>query len=363
MAAWNMENNSRRFGHTLALSEMMNVGVLELDPTGEVVFANPLACRLLGSIDETALRNSWPQMKALLPLDGDLLKTAHQRSLIANLPVANNNRMLRLEVETVDCEFGSGHLVLLRDRRAVDDLEADLILASQMRAQVQLYGALTHDLRAPLNAMQIAMELLADTLGEGPIAAAKANNTEARQRRYVEVLREELMQLNRLVQAILDHRVPLNSVAQPFDLADVIRESADLLRPQASRQNVVLQMALSKGAAMVFGYRDRLKQALLNIAISGLESMQNMQDGGRLEIGLVLNKEAIAVTLRHAGPAIPEAILKQIYQVHFKNGDQIDLYVARLVIESHGGEISIENPPDGGVSFMLTFPYAATASP
>jgi signal transduction histidine kinase len=355
-----MENNSRRFGDILALSEVMNVGVLELDPTGEVAFASPLACRLLGCINETALRNSWPQLKPLLHLDGDLLKTRQQRSLTANLLVANSSRMLRLEVEAVDCESGSGHLVLLKDRRAVDDLEADLVLASQMRAQVQLYGALTHDLRAPLNAMQIAMELLGDTLGDGPTAAAKANNTQARQRRYVEVLREELMRLNRSVQAILDHRAPLNSVAQPFELADVIRESADLLRPQASRQNVVLQIALPEGSATVFGYRDRLKQALLNIALSGLASLQ---DGGRIEIDLMPNTEAIAVTLHHTGPAIPEAALKQIYQLHFTNGDQIGLYVARLVIDSHGGEISVENPPDGGVSFLMTFPYAGVVLP
>jgi signal transduction histidine kinase len=188
------------------------------------------------------------------------------------------------------------------------------------------------------------MELLADTVGDGPTAAANANNREARQSRYVEVLREEVTRLNRSVQAILDHRAALNSVAQPFDLADVITESADLLRPQASRQNVVLQIARPEATAMVFGYRDRLKQALLNVAISGLTSMQ---DGGRLTIDLFLNTDAITATLRHTGPAIPEAVLKQIYQLHFTNGDQIGLYVARLVIESHGGEMAVENPVNG----------------
>ena len=295
MAVSNMGNTSRCFGDLLALSELMDVGLLELDQTGDMEFANPLACRLLGFTNETDLGKHWPQLKAMLHLGGDLLKTT-RRSLTANLLVGNSNRMLRLEIEAVDRELGSGYLVLLRDRRAVDNLEADLILASQMRAQIQLYGALAHDLRAPLNAMQIAMELLADTVGDGPTAAANANNREARQSRYVEVLREEVTRLNRSVQAILDHRAPLNSVAQPFDLADVITESADLLRPQASRQNVVLQIARPEATAMVFGYRDRLKQALLNVAISGLTSMQ---DGGRLTIDLVLNTDAIT---RNASP-------------------------------------------------------------
>jgi signal transduction histidine kinase len=360
MAVSNMENNRRSFGDMLALSEVMNVGVLELDANGEVIFANPLACRLLGSINETSLMQSWPRLQTLLRLNGDM-KTTQHRSLTVNLDVENNNQMLlRLEVEAVDREAGSGHLVLLRDRRVVDSLEADLILASQMRAQVHLYGALTHDLRAPLNAMQIAMELLTDTLGDAPTAADKASTPGARQRRYIEVLREELSRLNRSMQAILDHRTPLNSVAQPFDLCDVIRESADILRPQAGRQKVVLQIALPEGSAIVFGYRDRLKQAILNIALSGLI---DMQDGGSLEIDLTLNGEAIAVRLRHTGSAIPEAVLKQIYQVHFTHGDHIGLYVARLVIESHEGDISVQNPPNGGVVFMLTFPYTGTVLP
>jgi len=355
-----MENSSRGFGHILALSELMNVGVAELDPTGDLIFANPLACRLLGSSNEVALRNEWPQLRIRLHLDGDL-QAMHHRSLTANLSVDSSNRMLRLEVApVVDHGLSPGYLVLFRDRRVLDDLEADLILASKMRAQVQLYGSLTHDLRAPLNAMHIAMELLADTLGNGPPSPATANPNAARQWRYVEVMKEELMRLNHSVQAILGHGAPLNTVAQAFDLAEATRESAELLRPQASRQNVLLQIALPERTAMVFGHRDRLTQALLNLAMNGLASMQ---DGGRLEIGLMLKAEAVTLTLRHTGPALPETVVRKIYQVHLTNGDHAGLYVARLIVESHGGEMSVQAPADGGVSFLLTFPYARTISP
>jgi signal transduction histidine kinase len=333
---------------------MMNIGVLLLDPAGNIEFASPLACELLGFQDEKALRADWPTMKSLLHLDVALPSTTRPRSLTADISVHDRIRFLRLEVDALNAESSPGYSILLRDRQRIDALETDLVLASQMRAQVHLYGALTHDLRAPLNAMQITAELLADTLdADSPAIAA---DREARQLRYVEVLREELARLNRALQTVLDHGAPLDAAAEKLDLADVVRDTVTLLGPQAGRQRVELQVFLPDSAAMIAGHRDRLRQALLNIAISSLEAMPG---GGGLKIVLAVQDQEVSIALADSGPGISEALLDEIFRVcvpNKKDGSGIGLYVARLVVDSHRGDMKVENEPAGGTCFTLSFP-------
>jgi signal transduction histidine kinase len=235
----------------------------------------------------------------------------------------------------------------------VDVLETDLLLASQMRSQAHLYGALAHDLRAPLNAMQITLELLADTLFSG---GAGTNSSD--QQRYIAVLKEELARLNRTLCTMLDHSIPLSAASQEFDLRTILEEVAALLGTQAKRHHVDLQLRLPDREIKVIGHRDRLKQALINVAINGLEAMPG---GGRLRINMVVPDATVNIIVRDDGPGIANELLDEIYQIYFttkKSGSGMGLYVARLVLESHGGDIQVVNQPGGGACFTLTLPLA-----
>lgn len=342
-----------RFG---ALTRIMNVGLLLLDSGTMLEFANPLACNLLDCANEEELKSRWINIKSLLRLDKGLPQTVKPLSLKVNLSLKNKTRFLRLEVYAVEEESCTGYLVLIKDRQIVDVLETELLLASQMRAQVHLYGALVHDLRAPLNAMQITVELLADILAGGRGADP------ASQRRYITVLKEELARLNRTLGAMLDNRMPSSSAAsEEFDLRAIVEEVAALLGTQAMRHRVDLQHRLPDREVRVIGHRDRLKQALINVAINGLEAMPR---GGRLQINMAVHEASVDVTVRDDGPGIPAELLEEIYQIYFttkKSGSGMGLYVARLVLESHGGDIQGVNTPGAGACFILTLPLATSA--
>lgn len=339
-----------RFG---ALTRIMNVGLLVLDSSTALEFANPLACGLLGCANEADLKDRWETMKPLLGLDKHLPQTSKPRSLKVNLSVPGKIRFLRLETYALEEESCTGYLVLIKDRQIVDVLETELLLASQMRAQMHFYGALVHDLRAPLNAMQITVELLADILADGRSADPSS------QQRYIRVLKEELARLNRTLGAMLDNRMPsLNAASEEFDLRTVVEEVTALLGTQAMRHRVDLQLRLPDREARVIGHRDRLKQALINVAINSLEAMPH---GGRLQIDMAVQEMSVNITVRDDGSGIPAELLDEIYQIYFttkKSGSGMGLYVARLVLESHGGDIQGVNTPGAGACFILTLPLA-----
>jgi signal transduction histidine kinase len=342
--------NNSPFGRFGALTRIMNVGLLVLDSTTALEFANPLACDLLGCANEEDLKGRWETMKLLLGLDKDLPQTAKPRPLKVNLPLPDKIRFLRLETYVLEEESCTGYLVLMKDRQLADVLETDLLLASRMRAQMYLHGALAHDLRAPLNAMQITLELLADTGGQGVDPSS--------QQRYIAVLKEELARLNRKLCIMLDHNIPLSVASQEFDLRAMVEEVTALLNTQAMRHRVDLQYRLADREVRVIGQRDRLKQALISVAINGLEAMPG---GGRLRIDMVVQDASVNIIVRDDGSGIANELIDEIYQIGFttqKSGSAMGLYVARLVLESHGGDIQLVNQPGSGACFTLTLPLA-----
>ena len=173
-------------------------------------------------------------------------------------------------------EEHQGFLYLLRERMALDALETDLLLASQLRALSRVYRAVTHDLKAPLNAMVLNLDRLQVALrkGEGVEEAEKTQG-------YLDVLREELERLDRSLVALLAETTPAGSGREEFDVRATIQEIERLLLPQARLQHVALEAQLPGTAVRIAGQRDRLKQAILNVAINALEAMS---DGGALEM-------------------------------------------------------------------------------
>jgi signal transduction histidine kinase len=331
------------------VSRVMNVGLLLIGPGGRLEFASDAALDALGSSHDD-IQGRWPEIRQALRIDDRKSKSATKpRRLTVNVPTPIAHRSLRLEIHAIERQ--SGCLVLLRDRQAGDVLETDLLLASRMRSLVHVYRVLAHDLKAPLNAMQLTLELLAD-------AAAYQNGAagNARRQRHIEVLREELARLNRILQSMLDQKEPIASIAHRFDIREVVREIIVLLAPQARGQRVDLSVTLPEEPLQLRGYRDRIKQALLNIAINGLEAMPS---GGRLEMALDATPSQVRVRISDTGPGIPDDVMEQIDQIYFTtkgSGNGIGLYVARVVVETHGGEIAVSSGTGCGTTFTIALP-------
>lgn len=238
-----------------------------------------------------------------------------------------------------------------RGRRALEALEPDLLLASQLRALSRVYRAVTHDLKAPLNAMVLNLDRLQTALGKGE-SAAEAAKTQG----YLDVLREELERLDRSLFALLAETTPAGSGREEFDVRATMQEIERLLRPQARLQHVALEAQLPGTAVRIAGQRDRLKQAILNIAINALEAMS---EGGELELILEARPTEAEVRIADTGPGIPEEERRRIFDLHYTTkttGTGIGLYLARSIVEAHGGEIRVENRPGRGSEFRLRLP-------
>jgi signal transduction histidine kinase len=336
-----------------ALSHLMDVGVLLVDAERRLDFANARACELLGCAEVAEVERRWGELRGFLapamgPADPPVAR------LDLDVPGRHGVRALTCRIYPMGVGEQEVLLFLLRDRVMVDALETDLLLASQLRALSRVYRAVTHDLKAPLNAMVLNLDLLQSALqrGQRGDAAREADDSE----QYLGILREELERLDRSLLALLAETTPAGRSREEFDAGAMVGEIERLLRPQARLQHVALEAHLPGTAVRIAGQRDRLKQAILNVAINALEAMS---DGGALELRLEALADRAEVLITDSGPGIPEELRPRIFDLHFTtktSGTGIGLYVARSIVEAHGGEISVGSAPGRGSSFRLRLP-------
>lgn len=333
--------------HTL--SRLIDVGVLLVNPSRQLDFANRRACELLGSSDPAELQGHWAEILELLDPGGSVEEPpAHFDFAV---PGVEEPRVLHCRLYALEEEEHQGFLYLLRERMELDALETDLLLASQLRALSRVYRAVTHDLKAPLNAMVLNLDRLQVALrkGKGGEEAEKAEG-------YLDVLREELERLDRSLLGLLAETTPVGSGREEFDVRATMQEIERLLLPQARLQHVALEAQLPGVAVRIAGQRDRLKQAILNVAINALEAMS---DGGALEMILEALPEEAEVRIVDTGPGIPDEVRRRIFDLHYTTkttGTGIGLYLARSIVEAHGGEITFESRPGRGSLFRLRLP-------
>jgi signal transduction histidine kinase len=334
-----------------ALAQAMKMGVVLLRGRDEPDFANARALELLGSASTAELKARWPEVRpALEPVLAGLAEGPGPTAPVQlELPGAG---VAKLRVEAYRLGgAGDEYLILLNDPDILDALETDVRLASQLDGLARVYRTVAHELRAPLSAMMIHLDLLRESLSSD----APEQHQEAQQR-YVVVLREELERLNRSLSAVLTQTLPATEQRDRFDLRDALGELSALLAAQARRQGVALRTRLPETPTVMVGYRDRLKQSFLNVAVNALEAMPQ---GGRMGLEMDVDDTFAIVRVSDTGRGIPAELLARIYEKDFTTkggGSGIGLYVARALIEMHGGEIRVESEAGRGTLVEMSLP-------
>jgi signal transduction histidine kinase len=338
----------RQRDRLLRLERLLGTGLMLLSADGKVRLANQRAREMYQLGDREGAEVEPPL--------ADLIAGGRSEDGPWEVEVEPAGHPLRATVTS--CEDGASLLVELRDDRALAGLETDLLTAARVRNLTRLYAGLTHDLRAPLHGITLHLELLRRGLQRGRETGAGGDGLDPVAR--LEVVATELHRLQRRFDLILDQAVP----AEPdesgiFDLRDVVSELGDLLRPQARQEGKQVEVELPDRQAVVeTTQRDQVKQALLSVAVNGLEAMSA---GGRLALRLNEAGDRVRVEISDTGPGVEEEIREHLFDVHVTDkvsGLGAGLFFARSLLESEGGTLELTSTSTRGTTFTVELPAA-----
>jgi two-component system sensor histidine kinase HydH len=202
----------------------------------------------------------------------------------------------------------------------------------------EMSAVLAHEIRNPLASLKGHAQLLAERLGGGGPDRLKA-----------ELVVKEAQRLEALTTDLLDFARSGPVERKAVDPAVLVRSCADEVGAGAFAVR-------TEGAPGTFSLDERrFRQALTNV----LENARQVSGHGtRPEVTASSEKGVLVVTVRDFGPGIPAGDEKRIFSPFYTtrtNGTGLGLAVALRVAEMHGGTISVENHPDGGAVFRLTF--------
>ncbi len=258
-----------------------------------------------------------------------------------------------------------GALAVEFDNMAASLLEIQKRLrrAERLATLSRFASIVSHEVRNPLNAMTINMQILRRELMK------KDGGDPQVQEKYMNIVAAEIERLDGLVHSFLLMARPRDLKLSRCEVSAVVEEVLQAQELRAGKQSVRLVRDFQSGV-MCLADVDQLKQVFLNIVINALEAMPS---GGQLTVSVhtsaagseaqqdtrqVAHQSAV-VSFTDTGVGIPaeetEAIF-ELYRSTKKGGTGLGLAIAQQIVEGHGGTITVKSQVGRGSTFQVTLP-------
>jgi signal transduction histidine kinase len=260
-----------------------------------------------------------------------------------------NGRRIQIALDFIG-ERGEriGALLAMRDVESVRRIENEIELSSRLAAIGRLTSGVAHEVKNPINAIVVHLELLREKMRE----------VDPNTRRHMEIIGSEIHRLDRVVQTLVDFNRPVELRLSTFDLRKLVDDVAMLAAPEASRRGVEVKTQIAPDAMPVNADNDLVKQALLNVVLNGVQAMEN---GGILTIAAARDDGSAAIEVRDQGAGIPSEIREKVFNLFFttrESGSGIGLAMSYRVLQMHGGSLGFTTEVGSGTTFRLLLPLA-----
>ena len=242
-----------------------------------------------------------------------------------------------------------------RLNREMEAAMARLGRAEQLAAVGRLSAKMAHEVRNPLGAINLNVDMLGDIIRglTGP-AAGEAHEV-------LRGIRQEVRALADLTdEYLVAARLPRPRLEKD-SLNELVTELVDFLRPVAERQGVSIAVSLDEGLPSLPFDRAMLRQAMRNLVRNAMEVLPN---GGRVELSTRCAGHDALITVADNGPGIVPAAAGRLFEPFFTTkpgGTGLGLSIAEQIVCEHGGEISLASQPDTGARFVIRLPLEGDA--
>lgn len=255
-----------------------------------------------------------------------------------------------------------GWLLIERRRRRIVEAESLLRLSEVVHLnESAIAGALSasiaHELNQPLGAILSSAEAAELYLNANPPNLERVKAILSNIRRDDQHAADIISHLRGLL------RKTSKTDLEVFDLIDAIKDTLHIVASEVKARGVALNTIYVPGALSVRANKIQLRQVILNLAVNGMDAMQNCVPGtGKISIETALNGESqVEVSVSDSGTGIPLDKMNKVFDTFYttkKAGTGLGLSISRTIIENHGGKIWAENRLEGGAKIRFTLPLS-----
>ena len=321
-------------------------------PDGTLLFANPVMQAALGS--ETG------QLADLLPRDHPYRRAVERAlsgdpasgPLSVDVPGIGARLLVTHSVEGPDRQ-PLGVMLVARNLAYLSEVESSLSYSRKLAALSRLTAGIAHEIKNPLNATIIHLELLKMQVADTPDALE-----------HVNVITKQVRRLDEVVQGFLKFTRPEDLRLQAVRLAPLFAQIMPVVAAEASKSQVDVRVEVPDDLPPAHADPALIEHAFMNLALNACQAMPN---GGRLRIAARTRAgRQLEITFEDTGLGIDPEHLSRIFDLYFTTkpqGSGIGLSLVYRTIQLHDGEIEVQSVPGRGTTFTVHLRQAMEIAP
>lgn len=237
------------------------------------------------------------------------------------------------------------NILLIKDVTNLRQLENQLKQKEKLAAVGQLAAGIAHEIRNPLAGISGSIQMLSQDAND-PV-----------QKKLMNIVLKEIDRLNNLITEFLDYAKPEKKPDQQVDLKSLLEETVQSLKlnPEAQPH---LTWKVDLVPEVVLGFKDKLKQAFLNILINSLQAVKDRSDAV-VSISLFHDEDSVILSIKDNGVGISTETQQKMFEPFHTTkpkGTGLGLAITHKILDSHGAKIFVSSEVNKGVEFKIKFP-------
>jgi two-component system, NtrC family, sensor histidine kinase KinB len=335
--------------------------VIVTDSDGVVTRINPPAERLFGARADTVGRpiEQIAGDARIAQAVTDVLRSGRavaSESEAAVLPWAVDGSRRAFRVRSTPMHDADDRLA-----GAVTLLEDITHLSEVSRLKSEFIAAASHELRTPLTSAQMAIHLLLEGVAGEP---------DGHQRQILEMCRDDMARLDRLMRELLDlSKIESGAATSHFESVrpeQILEEAADSMRVQIENGGIELRLDTSPDLPPIRADHNQIERVLLNLITNATRATPA---GGTITLAATRRGEDVAFSVTDTGTGIPRDYLAKIFEPFVQvphapaGGSGLGLTISRRIVDAHGGRLTAQSESGRGSTFTFTVPVDDRPSP
>jgi signal transduction histidine kinase len=241
--------------------------------------------------------------------------------------------------------------ITIKDQASIVAIRNQIQKLERLAALGRVASSIAHEVRNPLGAIKTFTELIQeDLVPDDP------------KRTYTNEMLAQIERLNRLIEEVLSFSRDSIISIDDVDLEELLSKTISLARYKYPKSAVVVQEDYRPGLPMIWGDKEKLSQAFLNIFINCFEACGEkgwISVIADFEADMNETKRIVSITIVDNGKGIPPQQLNRIFEPFFTSkatGTGLGLAATHHIIMAHGGKIDVYSEPGRGTTFAVLLP-------
>jgi PAS domain S-box-containing protein len=237
---------------------------------------------------------------------------------------------------------------LLHDITNLRRAEKANLMVEKLGATGRLVRTLAHEVRNPLNNINMSVEQLAHTTEE------EDENT-----LFLDIIQRNSKRIGDIITELLDTARPTELTFERYSLQSVMDEAIAEALDRITLQHINMDLRYTNHPCYIMANKEKLRIAFLNIVINAVEAME--PGSGILSITIDTQKNMHTVIIKDNGCGIPEENISRLFEPYFtskRNGMGLGLAATLNILQSHKANIDVSSVLKQGTTFTISFPVS-----